>query len=198
MSQQQWKSTKRIIHAAQEVLAEENPMTVRQLFYRLVSRRIIENSLKDYRKISTVMTGAREAGEIPFEWIVDRSRPVYTASVHADPVKSIERFAKHCRVDPWEFQPSYVEVWTEKDAVIGSIEELTEELAVTVRACRGFASATWANGVAELFNSIAKPIYIFYLGDHDPSGRCIETELRERIKRYDGSGFKSQRLAIDA
>ena len=38
---------------------------------------------------------------------------------------------------------------------------------------------------------------VFYLGDHDPSGRQIETDLGERIRGY-GARFTITRLAIHA
>jgi hypothetical protein len=92
-------------------------------------------------------------------------------------------------------------VWVEKDAIIGSIEGLAVgELGVTVRVGRGFMSATRCHEIAERFDDIgdSKEIYVFYLGDHDPSGRCIEMELYERVVRYGTSfsSFNMRRLAI--
>jgi hypothetical protein len=45
---------------------------------------------------------------------------------------------------------------------------------------------------------IRKPKTVFYLGDHDPSGRCIEREAAERIRKYGSGRFAIQRLAIHA
>jgi DNA topoisomerase VI subunit A len=36
--------TLRLMEVAREVLAEQHPMTVRQVYYQLVSRQIIENN----------------------------------------------------------------------------------------------------------------------------------------------------------
>jgi hypothetical protein len=94
-------------------------------------------------------------------------------------------------------QPVYVEVWCEKDAVIGSIEDVTDKLGVTVRVGRGFQSATLVHEIAERFSTIKKPKVVFYLGDHDPSGLCIEQDLYDRTSRLCGS-FRLERLAIFA
>jgi len=85
----------------------------------------------------------------------------------------------------------------EKDAIIGSIQSVTDELGVTVRVGRGFLSTTKAHEIAEGFKRISKPIMIFYLGDHDPSGRTIEADLVARVGMY-GSHFALKRLAIFA
>ena len=69
---------------------------------------------------------------------------------------------------------------------------------MTIRVGRGFNSATAANDIAELFAKIEKPIRVFYLGDHDPSGRCIEKEMFERLLRYGSGHFKMERIAIHA
>jgi len=77
MAMGELQSTTRLIASAAQVLSEEHPMTIRQLFYRLVSAGVTENCLGDYQRISRVMTKAREDSRVPFEWIVDRSRASY-------------------------------------------------------------------------------------------------------------------------
>jgi hypothetical protein len=198
MASGQWETTRRLVEAAKEVLAEEQPMTLRQLFYRLVSTEMVENTRADYQRLSRVMTKGREDGQIPFEWMVDRSRPTYEPNVFENPQQYLDVVKRSYRRNYWQGQPLHVEIWTEKDAIIGSIEEVTDELGVTVQVGRGFNSATRANDIAQLFASIGKSKMVFYLGDHDPSGRCIEAEAYERIKRYGSGPFQVKRLAVHA
>jgi hypothetical protein len=72
----------------------------------------------------------------------------------------------------------------EKDAVVGSIEKLTNELGVRVRPGKGFQSTTKVHEISELFCKMTKPIFVYYLGDHDPSGRNAEEELKERVHQH--------------
>jgi hypothetical protein len=168
------------------------------LFYRLVSAALLENIRADYCRLSRVLTRAREEAAIPFEWIVDRSRPTYAPSVF-DNLQDGLRVLRDCyRKDYWQDQPFHTEIWCEKDAVIGSIQPVTDELGVTVRVGRGFNSATCVNEIAQRFATLEKPIRVFYLGDHDPSGHCIETELYARALRYGSGEFEMSRLAIHA
>ena len=189
--------TRQLIEAAISILSSESPMTIRQLFYRLVSSQQVENSRADYQRVSRIMTTARDDGRCPFEWIVDRSRPEYSPSVFDDAAGYAEAVKCSSRKNYWATQPNHCEIWVEKDAIIGSIQSVTDELGVTVRVGRGFLSTTKAHEIAERFNGISKPIMVFYLGDHDPSGRTIEADLATRIEMY-GSIFTLSRLAIFA
>jgi hypothetical protein len=180
----EWGKTTRLIDAAIEILETENPMTVRQLFYRLVSAAEIENTRADYQRVSVVMTKAREDARCKYDWIVDRSRPTYSPNMWTDAAEYAEAVKRGYRKDYWETQPNYVELWVEKDAIIGSIQDLTDELGVTVRVGRGFLSTTRAHDIAQILYGIRKPKTIFYLGDHDPSGRCIEEEAAKRVKTH--------------
>ena len=198
MAQGEWKRITHLIDRAIEILSVEYPATIRQLFYRPVSAAVIANSLADYKIVSRVMTKARNDGRVDFDWIVDRSRPEYRPNVFEDPAEYAETIKRAYRKDYWSTQPNYCEVWTEKDAIIGSIEGVTDELGVMVRVGRGFLSTTKAHEIAEHFADSSKPITVFYLGDHDPSGRNIEEDVRERVLAHGSGPFTLKRIAIHA
>ena len=184
MARAEWESTTRFAEQALAILEAEQPMTIRQLFYRLVSAGVIANDIKEYKRVSRTLTKLRDDGRCPFEWIVDRSRPSYEPNVFTDARGYLEACKRSYRKDYWAKQPKYVEVWVEKDAIIGAIQEVTDELGVIVRVGRGFLSATKAHETAKILASKKKPKIVFYLGDHDPSGQCIEQDIKRRILRY--------------
>src|SRR5713226_1688090 len=107
-------------------------MTIRQLFYRLVSQGLIPNDRKHYQFVSRIMTKARDDGRIPFEYITDRSRPEYKVNVFTDAAEYANVMQRAYRKDYWATQPNHVELWVEKDAIIGSIQDVTDELGITV------------------------------------------------------------------
>ena len=173
-----------LIDTSVGILDEESPMTIRQLFYRLVSIGALENSRGDYVKVSRIMTIARNDGRVDWDAIVDRSRPDYAPNVWTDTVEFVETLSYGYRKDYWNLQPEFVEIWVEKDAIVGSIEDLTNELGLRVRPGKGFQSTTKVREIAERFSKITKPIFVYYLGDHDPSGRNAEDELRDRVHQH--------------
>lgn len=190
------RKTTALIDAALSILAEQNPMTIRQLFYRLVSVRAVPNNLASYQLVSRVMTKCRDDLRCPFEWIADRSRPVYASSVFDDATEYANTVRGAYRKNYWATQPEHVEVWVEKDAIVGSIEDICNELGITIRVGRGYWSTTAAHGIAQILAGIHKPITVFYCGDHDPSGQNIQTELYSRVLGYESGDFTMQRLAI--
>lgn len=192
MPKAETRKTRKVIETADKILAEQSPMTIRQLFYRLVSIGLLENSRGDYVKVSRVMTIARNDGRIEWDSIVDRSRPTYSPNVWNDAGAYAKTIQHSYRKDYWNTQPVHVEIWVEKDAVIGSIQDLTDELGITVRVGRGFQSTTRVHEIEKHFASIGKPIHVYYLGDHDPSGCEIETDLFSRVI----TDFNLTRLAI--
>lgn len=183
------KNTTALIDAAISILAEQNPMTIRQLFYRLVSKSRVPNNLASYQMVSRIMTKCRDDGRCPFAWIADRSRPVYAAKGFDDAVEYAAVMRDGYRKNYWTTQPEHIEIWVEKDAIIGSIQDVCDELGVTIRVGRGYWSTTAAHEIAEIFAGITKPITVFYCGDHDPSGQNIQSELYDRILNYGVEDF---------
>jgi len=117
--------------------------------------------------------------------------------VFTDARQYAEAVKKSYRKDYWALQPNHVEIWTEKDAIIGCIEPLTRELGINVRVGRGFNSVTKRHDIQELFREISltkEQICVLYLGDYDPSGMAIEKNLREQID----APFLIKRFAIHA
>lgn len=199
MAKGEWTRTKRLIDAAVAILRAENPMTVRQLFYRLVSIAEVENCLHDYQRVSKAMTKARNDSRIRFSWIVDRSRSNYGGSGWSNLTEYAKWQFRGYRRDYWQDQNNYCEIWCEKDAVVGSIDEVTDKWGVTIRALRGFNSTTAVHHIADDFedkNDEGKRIFVYYLGDHDPSGRAIEMDVANRVAEYNSGPFDIERLAI--
>lgn len=207
MAKAEWQSTTKLIEAAKNILKVEFPMTIRQLFYRLVSAAVIDNCLADYQGVSKAMTKARDDGRVPYEWIVDRSRATYKSSSWKNLAQlgaTLEHVCLEYRRDYWQDQPNYVEIWCEKDAVTGSIDEVRREYGLTVEAQRGFNSTTNVHTVATRLlkhKCDSKNIIVFYLGDWDPSGTEIEADVRRRVMPWqmgdvDLSDFTLLRVAI--
>jgi hypothetical protein len=76
------------------------------------------------------------------------------------------------------------------------LRPITQEFGIMLRACRGFSSTGMESQVGNLFEGTAKPITIYYAGDHDPSGHDIERDIHRRAQAASGKEFEMIRLAI--
>ena len=61
--------------AIREVLEQDHPQTVRQVFYALTVRGVIKKQEIEYhRTVIRLLVDMRESGEIPFDWLADNTR----------------------------------------------------------------------------------------------------------------------------
>ena len=170
--------------AAIETLEAERPMTLRQLFYRLVSAGHIRNKPAEYARLGTLLTRLREGGEVPRTWLVDHTRTSLKPSSWSGLADFGDSVRACYRKDFWASMPAYVAVFVEKDAIAGTIQPVTRENDVALHVCRGYASISFAGEIADVWAEIKKPIFAYYLGDFDPSGFDLERDLREKLARY--------------
>lgn len=184
--------------AIYELLEKEQPMTIRHLFYRLVGANVLEKTEAAYKgTLVRLLSQMRRAGEVPFEWLVDSTRWIRQPNTH----DSLQHLLLDCqrtyRRALWNSQPSYAEVWCEKDAVASILYTVTEQFDVPLMVCRGFSSLSFIHSAAEAIKQKGKPTYIFYLGDSDPSGESISTVLERDLRDFSGDAeIHFQRLAV--
>jgi len=134
-----------------DYMAEGLRLTLRQLYYQLVSRNIIKNEEKQYKRLSTVLSDARLMGLIDWEAIEDRVRVPRIPSEFADLKELAEAALNSYRLPRWDGQDYYVEVVTEKDALSGVIAPLTREYHVTLVVNRGYSSQSAMHDMARRF-----------------------------------------------
>jgi hypothetical protein len=174
----------RIRAALYNTLKADNPMTVRQVFYRLVSAGVIAKTENEYKTtVVRLLTEMRRSREIPFGWIADNTRWMRKPRTFDSWHEALRRCAETYRQALWAESPVYVEVWLEKDALAGVLYDVTDEWDVPLMATRGYPSLTYVHEAAEAIEDHEKPAYIYYFGDYDPSGvdipRKVEAGLRE-------------------
>ena len=187
--------TLNLIEAAATVLEEYHPMTLRQVYYQLVSRHVIENTKSQYQRLSNALVKARQEGIIPFEWMEDRVRRPRVVSMWQGLPDFLETVCHAYRRDIWDGQSRYVEVWLEKDALSGVFEEITYEYGVTLVVGRGYNSWSAYKGAANRISEQKKPAVILYFGDFDPSGEDIVRALKEGLAFF-GISPKIEKVAL--
>ena len=176
--------TNKLIETAAAILAEHNPMTVRQLFYQLVSRQVIENCRSAYQAVSKALVAARLEETIPWEHIEDRLRQPRHVSMWSGLPDFAKTAATAYRRDVWTKQPAYLETWLEKDALSGIFENALNSYGVTLNVGRGFDGWDSIKNAADRFieHEIQdKSVVVLYFGDFDPSGEDMVRSLRERL-----------------
>lgn len=188
-----------LIEAAHRILSEIQPASVRAVCYKIFIERLIPNMSKaSTDKVGKLLVYAREHGLIPWEWIVDETRETERVKAWSNPDTIIRAAVTQYRKDYWAMQPRRVEVWSEKGTVRGTLAPVLRKYGVTFRVMHGYGSATSIYGAAQDSVESDKPLTVFYIGDHDPSGlQMSEIDLPDRLARYGGQA-KIIRIALDA
>lgn len=185
-------------------IVEDRPMTVRQVFYRLVTLGAIDKSEKEYQQtVVRLLTEMRLTGELPYSWIVDHSRRRQVTATYDSISEAVEDTAKFYRRSALKDAPAYIEIWIEKEALSGVIWDAVSEYDVPLLASKGMPSLTFLHSTAEHiqheYHRRGRPSFIYQFGDHDPTGalipRTIETRLREMAPDAE---FTVERVSLTA
>ena len=183
----------------EEYFAQGFDLTLRQLYYQMVARGYIENNKRSYDNLGNVIRDARLAGLIDWTRIVDRTRTLRKNGHFDNPSDIMRAAANSYQIDKWEKQPYRLEVWVEKDALLGVIEVPCQRLDLPHFSARGYTSQSemWeaARRLKRWRDKGQIPV-ILYLGDHDPSGIDMTRDVIARMELFTG-GLKVDRLALN-
>jgi hypothetical protein len=182
------------------------PLTVRQAYYQAVSKRLINNTDAEYRRVSRILTSLRRDDALPWCSIEDRSRRTTdkrgVANVQEWAAEQLEEFMNwkyyhRCLVQK---QAVYCEVATEKDALSSIIEEAVWPYCTRLNVVRGQVSSTMVNSIAERYDGAIqrgqKPIML-YMGDLDPSGVAIPKALKRNLLEHHYIDVEINRIALN-
>jgi hypothetical protein len=184
---------------ATQLALEQHPVTLRGLMYRVVSAGWLPSTdKKHYTRLGRLMTTLREAGVVPFSWIVDNVRATEKPSSWSGLTDFAEAVRHAYRKDLWAELPHYVHVIVEKDAIAATLAPTTREYDVRLSPIRGYVSLSFAHEIAEVWNRIAKPIFCFYLGDFDANGFDLERDVKAKLARHCTRPFEWARLGVNA
>lgn len=173
-------------------------LTLRQLYYQLVSGDIIPNIQPEYKRLGTLITDARYAGIVDWSAIEDRVRVPKIPS-EFDGIPDLMNVAlRSYRLDRWKGQEYHVELFTEKDALSSILAPKANEWHINFCVNRGYASATALYDTAQRFkwyllSKKKEACVVLYLGDHDPSGLDMIRDIKDRLDEFIPEG----RIEVD-
>ena len=189
-----------------DVLATDNPQSVRHVFYRMTDPRLpepVDKTEQGYEQVGRRMSAMRRRGDLPYGWVSDATRRGYHVETYRDAGEYLRAMAGMYRADLWRGAAAHVEVWVESRSMAGVILHDCEALAVSLYPAGGFSSLTFTYEAAEAIRHEIehgkRSVEVLYIGDFDPAGvlidGSIETELREHLG--DTAPLTFHRLAVN-
>lgn len=179
-------------------------LTLRQLYYQMVARDWIPNTVNSYKRIGNIISDARDAGMIDWDAIEDRNRSAYLPTEWESPAEIVLAAARGFRINRWEGQGVLVEVMVEKDALSGILAPLCSQYHVRFSANKGYSSSTMMFEAGQRFRAALQSdrdineVHVLYCGDHDPSGIDMTRDVEERFMKYmnNGSGIDRDEVPL--
>lgn len=173
----------------------ENPATVRQVYYHLTTLGVIDKTEAEYKQtVCRMLVNMRRDGQLPYGWIADSTRWMRKPTTYGSMEDMLRRCQQTYRRALWDDQEAYVEVWLEKEALAGVLVDVTAEWDVPLMVTRGYPSISFLHSAGEVIAAEERPTYLYYFGDHDPSGvdidRFVEKELRAHAPDCDLHFFR--------
>lgn len=211
-----------VAHALQiieDLAAQGYEMTARQIYYQMIALDLFpdqwidekynkkfgldprtKNTMKNYKKFCGLLSDARRAGIIDWDHIVDLKRNLLSYGFSADPAQAIRRAVYGYAIDLWKDQPRRVEVWVEKDALIGVLGKPCGPWRVPHFSCSGYNSDSEMWRAAQrlvAYKKAGQEPLVIQLSDHDPSGKDMERDVVDRLYLFSGGhNIEVQRIAL--
>lgn len=207
-----WKpkaETVELIEAVENVLREYQehlPLTVRQIFYRLVGQYGYEKTERAYSRLCEHLVRARRAGMIPFSSIRDDGTVGGGGGGYsgiADFWSFIRQDAESYSRDHLEGQEVTIELWCEAGGMVPQLQRVASPYSVPVYSTGGFSSVTVTHEIAQRALREERPTVFLHVGDYDPSGESIfeamGTDARSFLRasvydRAEAEGFRGEDL----
>lgn len=203
-----------VLKAAFHVLATyeawDAPMTIRQVFYRLVqeygyakteadygsligwvarSRRARQGNLNELIDQGADMEEATKAAfetkwMIPFSWIRDDkgdSIEHLTFETYDGFMEDTRERAENMRLDGQRGQEQILEIWCEAGGMVPLMRQIGEPWTLPVNSGGGYDSVTAKHNLARRVVNRLVPTVILHVGDFDPSGEGMYETLRDDV-----------------
>lgn len=184
----------------EEYLGQGLRLTLRQLYYQLVTKNIIKNEERSYKNLSNLVSDARLSGMLDWDAIEDRIRVPRIPSEWPNIQDLVDSALYSYRLPRWETQENYIELWVEKDALAGVLRPLAHQYHVSMMVNRGYSSQSAMYEASKRYlNQSDNKIFrvILYLGDFDPSGEDMVRDIEDRMRIFGcGDEFEVRKIAL--
>lgn len=181
-----------LVRAKEIVESYDTGVTLRQLYYRLVSEGLFPNKQQSYKTLSHVSARARREGWFPA--LIDRTREIERFQTFTSPQNALEWVSDMYLRDRTEGQDWSIYIGVEKHGLTTQLVHWFGKYGIPVLALGGYSSQTFVDEVAADVQKRGRQSVLLYAGDFDPSGMDIDRDFAERGMCFD----EVVRVALDA
>jgi hypothetical protein len=181
--------------AAAIVKSYDTGVTLRQLFYRLVSLphdhpARLYNTLTEYTALAGNSADWRRESNFPE--LVDQTREITGGGAgYESPQQYIAEMlddaADYYSRNPTENQPYQIWLGTEKSGLVNQLRSWFSRRGLHIISLGGYASQGYVTDIVRTVRSDGRPAVLLYAGDHDPTGWSILQNFVDRTGCWSGN-----------
>jgi hypothetical protein len=199
------KATLALLEQVQGVLdeyADYLPLTIRQIFYRLVGAYNYEKTERAYQRLCEHLNRARRARIIRMDVIRDDGGTIIAPDdweSAAQFMATIRAMAEDFTLDHSAGQAVRIVVVCEAAGMAPQLGRVANPFGVKVLSGGGFDSLTDKHRFAAELASQGRPTIVLHIGDHDPSGVSMFLAFLEDVEAFTrelGGNASFTRLAV--
>ena len=194
-----------LIAEVNKILVDEAdylPLTLRQIFYRLVVKELIDKTETSYKRMCETVGQARRGKMIGMDDIRDDGFRKNDAEGWKSKEAMINTFRHHAKtftLDRQAGQAQRIIVWCEAGGMIPQLQRVANDYSIPVYSSGGFDSITTQHAMGKLFSEDVTNALVLHIGDHDPSGVHMFSALEQNVvafAEYYGGFPEFIRLAV--
>lgn len=170
------------VFAVFEIYENFRPLTLRQVFYKLVADYGYEKTQSAYDRLSDHLVRARRARLIPFDWMRDDGVVTMHSRWHEDPDDfwdDVGTQIRDYRRNRQAGQAQHVELWCESAGMVPQLAQIADAFSVPVYSSGGQPSLTAVRQIAARALDRSVPTLLLHVGDFDPSGDGIFSSISQ-------------------
>jgi hypothetical protein len=152
-------------------------VTLRQLFYQLVSNQTLPNSEYAYKKLSERTAAARRMIANPFPDLLDLVPHAYQLSAWGNSADFAAEAIPQFHLDRTLGQPYAIWLVVEKNGIVAQLKSWFSRYGIHIVGLGGFASQTLCGMIKSMVEVDGRPAVLIYAGDHDASGDELEADF---------------------
>jgi glycine/D-amino acid oxidase-like deaminating enzyme len=155
---------------------EHLPLTIRQVFYRLVGSAGYDKAERAYARLCEALNRARRAGRVSFDAVRDDGATLREPSEWESPVEVVEVFvheARNFRLPRQTGQPRRLLIAVEAAGMVPQVERVAAPFGVPISSGGGFDSLAAKRDLARLLAKWGRA-EVLHIGDHDPCAQRPE------------------------
>lgn len=174
------------------------PMTVRQVYYRLISMGF-DKTEKQYDFVQNQLVKMRKSGLLPYDLIQDNSRSHYASYSNTSLNEFLVEMKNNYRLDFWANKNEKPIIFLEKEALRTVFYDVTYQHHVTLFASKGFASLGFLNVAFQEIKKLqseGKTVFVYSFSDYDPSGVAAVNATKNNLTQMGVKNVYFEQIGI--